>query len=49
MSCSSQSDPREGRLHHVWLLETAAHVPDGVPRDDQQGSLPRLLRKPSGV
>lgn len=48
MSCSSQSDPREGRLHPVWLLEAAAHVPDGVPRDDQQDSLPRSeLRKPS--
>lgn len=41
VSCSSQSDPRESRLHHVWLLETAAYVPHGVPGDDQQDSLPR--------
>lgn len=48
VSCSSQPDPREGRLHHVWLLEAAAHVPHGVPRHDQQGPVPRsvLHRQP---
>lgn len=38
---SPESDPREGRLHHVWLPQTSAHVPHGVPRHDQQGPLPR--------
>lgn len=37
----SQPDAREGRLHHVWLPQAAAHVPHGVPRHDQQGPLPR--------
>lgn len=27
--------PREGRLHHVWVPEAAAHVPHGDARDDQ--------------
>lgn len=39
--CGSQSDPRKGRLHPVWLPETSAHVPHGVPWHDQQGPLPR--------
>lgn len=40
---SSEPEPREGRLHHVWLPEAAAHVPHGVPRHDQPGPLPRLV------
>lgn len=41
VSGGSQPDPREGRLHHVWLSEAAAHVPHGAARHDQQGPLPR--------
>lgn len=41
--CSSKSDPREDRLHPVRLPKTAAHVPHGVPRRDQQGPLPRSV------
>lgn len=39
---SSESHTREGRLHHVWLLEAAAYVPHGVPRHDQPGPVPRF-------
>lgn len=38
----SKSHTREGRLHHVRLPEAATHVPHGLPRHDQPGSLPRF-------
>lgn len=31
--------PRQGRLCLMWLPEASAHVPHGVPRDDQQDPL----------
>lgn len=31
--------PRQGRLYLVWLPEASAHVPHGVPGDDQQDPL----------
>lgn len=44
---SSKSHTREGRLHHVRLLEAAANVPHGVPWHDQPGSLPRFVNDDS--
>lgn len=35
--------PRQGRLYLMWLPEASAHVPHGVPRDDQQDPLHRCV------
>ena len=44
--------PREGRLHHVWVPEAAAHVPHGDARDDQPHPVHRwhlLLDSPTSL